>query len=162
MIKDTMTFYYFAFPIILLTLMIIFLDRKAIQSLFWFGMVWGAGGSFVFVVIFSNIFTLFKYKHIEPFTFFGLPVLLGLAWTPAILLFLHFLPNRKTGYPYYAYITAFSLLSAVNDELFYKLGLLEYIHWHAFFRFIISLPYFYWMAIHYEYLKEKGVFEAVG
>lgn len=161
LIKDPLTLYYFAFPLSLLILMVIFLNRKEIKSLFWFGLIWGTGVTTLIIFIISNIFNLVKYQHVYPFTIFNLPLFFDLAWTPAILIFLHFLPQKKLGYAYHSYIIVFCLLNAVNDEVFHQIGLLKYIHWNPFYRLLISLPYFYWVAVHYTNLKSKGTFEAI-
>lgn len=159
MIKDPLILYYFAFPLFLLVLMVAFLDRKEIKSLFWFGLIWGSVLTTIIIFIIADIFNLVKYQHVKPFTILGLPLLFDLAWTPAVLLFLHFLPKKKPRYAYYSYIIVFCLINAANDEVFHQIGLLEYIHWSPLYRFLISLPYFYWLAIHYINLKSKGIFE---
>lgn len=160
MIKDPFTIYYFAFPLGLLLLTIIFLNRREIKSLFWFGLIWGSGFTTIIIFIIADVFNLLKYRHVYPFTVFNLPLLFDLAWTPAILLFLHFLPKKRLGYAYHSYIIVFCLLNAINDEVFHQIELLEYIHWNPIYRFLISIPYFYWLAIHYTDLKSKGAFEA--
>lgn len=157
-LKDPLILYYFAFPIILLGLTIIFLNRKTIKSLFWFGLIWGSGLTTIIIFIADNLLNFVKYRHADPFTFFHLPVFFNFGWTPAVMLFLHFLPDKKTGYGYYAYIVMFSIISAINDDLFHQVGLLEYIHWNAFIRFLISLPYFYFLAVHFLHLSSKGFF----
>ena len=162
MIKDPLTLYYFAFPLGLLILMVIFLNRKEIKSLFWFGLIWGSVLSTIIIFIVADVFNLVKYQHVYPFTILNLPLLFDLAWTPAVVVFLHFLPKKKLGYPYYAYILFFCLLNAANDEVFHQIGLLKYIHWSPFYRFLISLPYFYWLAVHYTNLESKGAFEKIG
>ncbi len=158
MIKDPLTLYYFAFPLALLILMIAFLDRKQIKSLFWFGLLWGSVLTTLIIYIADDILNLVKYQHAYPFTIMRLPLLFDLAWTPAIIMFIRFLPNRKIRYPYYTYILTFALINAANDEVFHQIGLLKYIHWSPIVRFLISLPYFYGVALHYEHLEKKGVF----
>ncbi|HEX3047999.1 MAG TPA: hypothetical protein VHY08_24820 [Bacillota bacterium] len=159
LIKDPLTIYYFAFPLCLLILTIVFLNRKEIKSLFWFGLIWGTVLTTIIIFILDNILNLVKYQHVYPFTIMNLPLFFDLAWTPAIMMFVHFMPDKKTGYPYYAYMIFFCLINAANDEVFHQIGLLKYIHWNPFFRFLISLPYFYWIAIHFQSLKAKGVFK---
>jgi hypothetical protein len=161
LIKDPLSLYYFLFPLGLLVLLVIFLNRKEIKSLFWFGIIWGSALTTFIIFILDNILGLVKYQHIYPFSVSGLPLLLDLAWTPAIMMFIHFLPDKRTGYAYYAYLLIFALMNAANDEVFHQIGLLEYIHWSPISRFLISLPYFYWLAIHYDNLKSKGVFGEV-
>lgn len=160
--KDPLTLYYFAFPLTLLILLVFFLNRKEIKSLFWFGLIWGSVLTTVIILILGNVFHLVEYQHVYPFAILKLPLLFDLAWTPAVMMFVHFLPNPKTGYAYYIYIVVFALITAANDEVFHQIGLLTYIHWSPFVRFLISLPYFYWVAIHFTDLKSKGVFEEVG
>jgi len=159
LLTDPLVLYYFAFPLGLLLLLVIFLNRKEIKSLFWFGIIWGTILTTIIIFILSNIFHLLTYQHVYPFTIFNLPLFLDLAWAPAIIIFIHFLPDKKVGYAYYTYIVFFALLNGANDEVFHQIGLLKYIHWNPFFRFLISLPYFYWLAVHYQSLKFKGVFE---
>lgn len=161
MIKDPLALYYIAFPLGLLILMVVFLNRKEIKSLFWFGLIWGTGLTTIIVFIIEDLLNLIKYQHGYLFIILSLPLFFDLAWTPAIMMFLHFLPNPKIKYAYYTYIILFALLNAVNDEFFHQIGLLEYNHWSPFFRFLISLPYFYWLAVHYINLRSKGVFEEV-
>lgn len=158
LLKDPLVLYYIAFPLGLLILMVVFLDRRQIRSLFWFGLIWGSLLTTLLLFIFDDVFNLVKYQHARPFTIFGLPLLFDLAWTPAIIMFVHFLPDRKIRYAFYTYILLFCILNASNDEVFHQIGLLKYVHWSPIVRFLISLPYFYWVAIHYLNLKAKGVF----
>lgn len=162
MLKDPLVLYYFAFPLILLGLSIVFLNRKEIKSLFWFAIIWGSVLTTLIIFIADNLFKLVKYEHVYPFSILKLPLLFDLAWTPAILIFLHFLPGvQAPKYAYHTYIIVFALINAANDEVFHKIGLLTYVHWSPFIRLLISLPYFYWLAIHYTDLKAKGVFEEI-
>jgi len=107
LIKDPLTIYYFAFPLGLLLLTVIFLNRKEIKSLFWFGLIWGSGLTTIIIFIIADVLNLLKYHHVYPFTAFNLPLLFDFAWTPAILLFLHFLPKKRLRYAYHSYIIAF-------------------------------------------------------
>lgn len=161
MIKDPLALYYIGFPLGLLVLMIVFLTRKEIKSLFWFCLIWGTGLTTVIVFILEDILGLIKYQHGYPFIILNLPLFFDLAWTPATMIFLHFLPRPNIKYAYYTYIILFALLSALNDDFFHQVGLLKYIHWSPIVRFLLSLPYFYWLTVHYLKLKSQGVFEGV-
>lgn len=159
MIKDPFVLYYFAFPLILLLMMVTFLNRKEIKTHFWFGLIWGTVVTTLIIFMVDHVLNLVKYRHVYPFTILNLPFLFDLAWTPAILLFLHFLPRKEVRYAYHAYLITFCLINAANDEIFHQIGLLDYIHWNPFCRFLISVPYFYWLAIHYSRLAAKGAFK---
>ena len=158
LLKDPLVLYYFAFPILLLGLAIIVLDRKKFKSLFWFGLIWGSVLTTIIIFICDNLLNLVKYRHADPFTFFHLPVFFNFGWTPAIMMFLYFLPPKKPMYAFHIYILTFCIVNSINDELFHQIGLLEYIHWSALVRFLISLPYFYFVAFHYLNMKSQGFF----
>jgi hypothetical protein len=162
LVNEPLILYNFAFPMGLIILMVVFLNRKEIQSLFWFGLIWGTGLTTAIIFLIDDVFKLVSYQHIYPFSIAKLPLLFDLAWTPAIIMFLHFLPKKKTGYAYYFYIIIFCLINAANDEVFHQIGLLRYIHWNPFYRFLISVPYFYWLAVHYADLESRGVFKEDG
>jgi hypothetical protein len=142
--------------------MVVFLNRKEIQSLFWFGLIWGSGFTTLIIFLVDNVLNLVKYQHAYPFTIAKLPLFFDLAWTPAVIIYLHFLPRKKLGYAYHSYIITFCLFNAANDEVFHQIGLLKYVHWNPFYRFLISLPYFYWLATHYRKLESQGVFKEDG
>ncbi len=152
--------YYPLFTFLMLFLTIIFVPKDKIKTLFWLSFIWGFLGSIFYVFIFSELFYLLKWQHAYPFSFYGTPVWLNVAWLLSIMLYLYFLPIQKEWYYFASYLFGFSLASAILDKIFNQIGLLQYIHWNPFFRFIIALGWFYGAAYHHNCLKEKGKLES--
>lgn len=141
-------FYYIGFALLMGGLALIVIPRKTIRHLFGFSLVWGYLGSLFFIIVFGGgLFKLFYWRFSEPFTFFQSPFLLNLAWVPAIMIYIYFLPKIK--HLHLLFLFSFALVSAGLDEMFHRMGLLEYIHWHPFWRFIIAVVWLLGATIHY-------------
>ncbi len=149
-------FYYPSLAFLLWALVLSFIPKTEIRRLFWISFLWGYLGSKIFVIIFSNFFNLFRWNHSIPFEFLGAPHWLVLGWTFALMLYFYFLPKTKERYAFPTYLFAFALSSAALDRIFNHAGLLEYLHWNPFYRFIIALVWLYGAARHYKYLVDMG------
>lgn len=152
-------YYYPALAFLLLILVVLFIPKAEFKKLFWLSFLWGYLGSKVFVFILSELFKLFIWKKAMPFVFLGVPHWLVLGWALSMMLYLYFLPKSKEWYAFPAYLFCFSLASAALDQIFHNTGLLEYIHWNPFCRFLVALPWFYGASRHYRYLVSKGRLE---
>lgn len=152
--------YYPVFTFLMLFLTIIFIPKHKFKALFWISFIWGFLFSIFFVFIFSGMLNLLKWQHTMPFAFYGSPVWLNVAWLLSIMLYLYFLPAQKEWYFFTSYLLGFAFASAVLDTIFNQIGLLEYIHWNPFYRFIVALFWFYGAAYHHNYLKGKGKIES--
>lgn len=149
-------FYYPALPFLLWGLVLSFIPKAEIRRLFWLSFLWGYLGSKTFAVILTTLFHLVRWKHAMPFQFLGVPHWLVLGWAFALMLYFYFLPKTKEWYAFPTYLFAFALASAALDRIFNQAGLLEYIHWNPFYRFILALAWFYGAARHYNYLVDRG------
>lgn len=148
--------YYPALAFLLWALVLSFIPKEQIHRLFWLSFLWGYLGSKAFAVIIGNLLHLYRWKHAMPFEFLGAPHWLVLGWAFSLMLYFYFLPKTKEWYAFPAYLFAFSLASAALDRIFNQAGLLEYIHWNPFYRFLLAFAWFYGAAKHYRYLVEKG------
>ncbi len=155
MLPLPLNLYYPSFALIMLLLLVFFMDRREIKETLWFGLLWGPVVTFTIFNSLGVIFHLYRYLHAAPFIFWGYPFWTGLAWASAVMLFIHFWPNRPEWYYSLIYIASFAMLSAAIDEVFQKLNLLQYIHWNWFFRFIISFIWFFSASIHWRRLSLK-------
>ncbi|NLW55249.1 MAG: hypothetical protein GX050_01280 [Firmicutes bacterium] len=82
-----------------------------------------------------------------------MPLWIPLAWSPAIILFLYFYPNRKEWY-YNLFYIAFFAGAGVGIGLFFaQAGLIIEIHWNELYRFLIQFFWFYGALKHYQYLE---------
>lgn len=149
-------YYYPALALFLLLLVALFIPKEESKKLFWISFLWGYLGSKIFVIVFGGLLRLFKWKQAMPFEFLGAPHWLVLGWGLAMMLYFYFLPKSKEWYAFPVYLIIFSLTSAALDSIFHNAGLLEYIHWNSFCRFIVALVWFYGAARHYVFLVSRG------
>ncbi len=141
--------HYFGFGLMMFLFMVILVPREGIRRLFGISFVWGYLGSFIFIVTFSGLLNLFKWQE-TPFTFIGSPVILNLAWAPAILIYLYFMP--KTKHLFWLYVLTFSLVSAGLDAVFNQLGTLQYNFWGPPARFVVAVAWLLGATFHFNYL----------
>lgn len=149
-------FYYPALAFVLWGLVLSLIPKADIKKLFWLSLVWGYLGTKIFIIFFSVLLNLFQWKHTMPFVFLGTPHWLALGWIFAMMLFLYFLPKTSQWYVLALYIFTFSLASAALDTIFHQAGLLEYIHWSPWCRFLIAGIWFFGSYRHHDYLVERG------
>ncbi|HBE77142.1 MAG TPA: hypothetical protein DDW65_05090 [Firmicutes bacterium] len=149
-------YYYPALALLLLGLVVLFVPRAEFRKLFWLAFLWGYVGSKIFIVIISDFFHLIKWKHAMPFEFLGAPHWLVFGWGLSMMIYFSCLPKSKVWYAFPTYLFIFALASAALDKIFNNLGLLEYVHWNPFYRFILAAIWFYGAAWHYNYLESKG------
>lgn len=146
--------YYVGFSSLMAALAIILIPRKAIHKIFGFSLVWGYLGSLFFVKTFDQGLNLFHWEAANPFIFFKSPFLLNLAWVPAIMIYLYFIPKPK--HLFYLYVFSFCLVSAGLDEVFNRIGVLTYIFWNPFLRFLVAFLWLYGATWH---AQKIGIFE---
>ncbi len=149
-------YYYPALAFVLLALVVLFVPKEEYKKLFWISFLWGYLGSKIFVLVFGELIQLFKWKQAMPFEFLGAPHWLVLGWGLALILFFYFIPKSEEWYAFPVYLLIFSISSAALDKIFHNAGLLEYIHWNPFYRFVVALIWFYGAARHYDYLVSRG------
>ncbi|MCR3923003.1 MAG: hypothetical protein NUK65_10900, partial [Firmicutes bacterium] len=146
--------YYFTFTFLMALFMIILIPREDIKRLFGISFVWGYFGSLVFVITLGRLMSLFSWQE-TAFTFLNSPFLLNLAWVPALMLYLYFLPKEKV--LFWLYLLTFALVSAGLDSIFNQLGTLQYISWNPFARFIVAIVWLLSTTLHFKYLSKKKI-----
>ena len=144
------------FGLFLLLLLVIFVPRERYKELFWFGLVWGFLFSTAATFLISEVFHLFHYERVKPFILFGAPLWLTFAWIPAVMLYLHFLPEGGEWYVFPLYLVGFAVAGMEIDGVLNRGGLLLYDHWTPFYRFLLSLIWFYLVALHYRHWRKKN------
>ncbi|HEY8464058.1 MAG TPA: hypothetical protein VIM29_08595 [Bacillota bacterium] len=128
------------------------IPRKTIRKLFGYSLVWGYLGSIVFIKIFDHgLLNFFHWVEADPLVFIESPFLINLAWVPAIMIYLYFIPKPR--HLFYLYFLSVCLVSAGLDEIFHQLGLLRYIFWNPFARFIVAVIWLYGATWHAEKIK---------
>jgi hypothetical protein len=141
---------YIVFALLMYITMVILVPREKIRKLFWFSLLWGPTVDISLVWIFSALH-LYKYQYLKPFDFLGAPIWNALAWIPAIVLFLYFLPDRKERYVIWLYIATFSMVGVFVGAYYTEFGLVQDIHFHYVLRFPVW--YLWFLAVLWHYRK---------
>lgn len=146
---------YIIFAGLMFLLLITFVPRRRIQKLFWFSLLWGPMVNILMVWTFQAL-NLYHYEYLKPFEFLGTPIFNSLAWSPAIILFIHFLPERTERYVVPLYIALYSMLGTLIGAYFTEFGLVEEVHFH----YVLRLPIWYlWFSAtlwhYYKLFKPK-------
>jgi hypothetical protein len=144
--------YYISFALIMFFIMILFVPKTDIRRLFWFGLLWGSVTDFVFETVYVWL-NILRYEHTKPFNIGGLSVWTILAWTPASIMFIYFLPKQKEKYTYWLYLISYSWLTSTVSVILSNLGLLKFIHWSPVHWFIAAIVILYVSTKHYESLR---------
>lgn len=79
-----------------------------------------------------------------------------LAWSPALILFIYFYPDRKEWY-YQAFNIMFFSMMGVGIGLFFtQVGLIKGVHWNEFPRFPVHFIWFGGAVKYYQYLESTA------
>jgi len=148
-------YYYLIFAFGLLFLVLAFIPKTGIQKLFWFGLVWGSGSDFIVEHIYCFVH-LTKYQHMEPFNVGLLPLWTVLAWTPAIMLFVYTLPQRKEKYLTWIYILMWCIAVTCVAVILKQLDILVFVHGGPWIWFIGGFVFLNLQAKHYRYLQASS------
>ncbi len=146
--------YYFALAFLMVFFMLALVPAPDRRELFGLSLLWGFGGNLIFVAVFGGLLNLFHWQE-TPFTFLGSPFVLNLAWSPAIMIYLYFKPEKKS--LFWLYLVSFSLVSAGLDAVFNQLGSLVYIAWHPAARFAVAVVWLLAANIHFNYLAKNKI-----
>ena len=146
--------YYLAYALTMFIVMLALVPRKEIKSLFWFSIIWGICVDLLLILLFRFL-NLYIYVNDMPFDFYGSPILLNLSWSPAIILFIYFMPKRPEWYIFPLYLIAFGMIGTFIGIFLHNVGLLEEIHWHELLRFPVITSWFYAAWRHYNVLMSE-------
>jgi hypothetical protein len=146
---------YSIFALLILALTLLLVPRSTIKILFWFSLLWGSSVDVLLILLFRYL-QLYHYLKLNPYDFFGAPMWLPLAWSPAIIIFIYFLPPNKEWYYSFFYIAAFSAIGMAIGMFFTQVGLLQEIHWNPLLRFPVQFLWVYGALRHHRYLESRG------
>ena len=144
--------YYPAFALTMFIFTLAFVPRKDIKTLFWFSLIWGSGVD-MFLILLFRLLNLYQYVNAMPFDFYGSPLFINLSWSPAIILFLYFLPKRPEWYVFPLYLFAFGIIGTTIGVFLNNAQLIKEIHWNELFRFPVIVLWFWASSWHYHILK---------
>lgn len=118
------------YPVYLLigfVLTLIFIPQKDYKEYLLYGIIVGALGDVIMVGLFQNLFHIMWFKNRGIFDVLGQNALSPLSWTVTVMLFLHFLPGRKTFR--YIYILTFSCASVAYGIVVRNANLYDFQAW---------------------------------
>lgn len=118
------------YPVYLLigfVLTLIFIPQKDYKEYLLYGIIVGALGDVIMVGLFQNLFHIMWFKNWGIFDVLGQNALSPLSWTVTVMLFLRFLPGRKTFR--YIYILTFSCASLAYGIVVRNANLYDFQAW---------------------------------
>lgn len=130
----------------------ILVDRERYRKLFIYGLI----GGFLAASIVIGLMRAtggFHYRFMGPLHYKGIPILIPVAWIPAFVLFLHFLP-RLNSWEYWLYLIAWVAMSAMIEESLELVGLFVKGWFSEPMRIVLSLIWFY--VISQWYVRREG------
>ena len=118
--------------------------------------------SFGMMYLYVNVFHWWKFNYTGTFSVAGVPLLSSLSWTPAVIIYTHFLSRLKKKWQFYGYILGASVATAFSVQILVIMNYVEFIKWNIFYTFVMALVLFsglnYYLS-HITLLKrEEGVF----
>ncbi|HYH03010.1 MAG TPA: hypothetical protein VEC37_07920 [Bacillota bacterium] len=154
-LNEPYLYYYLTFALIMLFFSLVFIPKRKIQKLFWFGMLWGSILDFIVEHIYV-FFHLTKYQYMEPFNIGALPLWTVLAWTPAIMLFIYLFPQHKAAYLYWVYLTMWSTFITFVAVILNHLRLLIFINGGPWIWFVGGFIFLHLMSKYHQNLEASS------
>ena len=118
------------YPVYLLigfVLTLIFIPQKDYKEYLLYGIIVGALGDVIMVGLFQNLFHIMWFKNMGIFDVLRQNALSPLSWTVTVMLFLRFLPGRRTFC--YIYILPFSCASVAYGIVVRNANLYDFQAW---------------------------------
>ncbi|TCL32443.1 hypothetical protein EV210_1218 [Anaerospora hongkongensis] len=118
------------YPVYLLigfVLTLIFIPQKDYKEYLLYGIIVGALGDVIMVGLFQNLFHIMWFKNMGIFDVLRQNALSPLSWTVTVMLFLRFLPGRRTFC--YIYILTFSCASVAYGIVVRNANLYDFQAW---------------------------------
>lgn len=148
------------FSFIVLGITLILVPRTHVRRLFLVSLLWGVLFSWVMTWLLIRL-GFFRFEYSAPFVLAGVPIWKAFGWSPSTMLFLYFKPPLKRALLFAGYVITFSLISAMVDATFHGLGLIAYLRWSPFARFLLSILWAVALTFYCEvYIRQKPVTDA--
>jgi hypothetical protein len=140
----------FALSMLVFTYLVV--PKEEFNRFFPTALVWGG----IITILINSSMYFFKvivYPFEGPFSLFGTPFWLVLAWPMSAILYLYFKPRGLL--PYLLYLFAFCIISVGIDTFLHNLKVLVHVSWYPFFRFPMSIVFFEGSRIFYDKVMSK-------
>ncbi len=131
-------FWLFLF-VMLSLIMVLTVPESRIWKILPFGLVSGFVLSFGLMYLYVNVFHWWRFNYPGVFSLAGVPLLASLSWTPAVIIYTHFLSWLKKKWLFYGYVAGAALLTALFVQWLVAVNYLEFIRWNFFYTVIMAL-----------------------
>lgn len=136
------------------TLLII--PKKRYKHFFLYGLIFGALGDTISVLIFSKVFHLFQYRNMGLFNVFNIFSLwTPITWLFVFMLFFYFMPVRKIFL--FPYLLAFIALNFAVGPVMEALGLMQAKHGVIYWFFEFGTFSLWFSIAAWVYLKNREI-----
>lgn len=125
--KTTTILFYPSFLVMTFILTLIFIPRKDYKSYLIYGFLVGGLGDILVVGLFQNILHVVWFKNQGIFNVYEMNALSPPSWTVTVMIFLYFLPGRRTFL--YPYIIAWAGCSVAFGLIVHNSGLFDFLPW---------------------------------
>lgn len=139
--------FYPVYLLIAFVLTLIFVPQKDYKEYLIYGVMVGALGDVIMVGLVQNVFHIMWFKNMGIFDVLGQHALSPLSWLVTVMLFLRFLPSRKTFL--YIYILTFSCASVAYGIVVRNANLYDFLAWFypipAYLIFVLWWSFAAWI-----------------
>ncbi len=142
--------FYPVYLIIAFGLSLIYIPRRDYKEYLSYGLLVGGLGDMVMVGLFQNLLHIIRFKNAGIFNVLGQNFLSPPCWTFTVMLFLHFLPRRRSFR--YLYIVTFGCFSVGYGLMVHNAGLFDFRPgYYPVFSYLTFL--FWWSFTTWLFLK---------
>jgi hypothetical protein len=132
---------------------LITIPKNDFREYYIYGILLGGLGDIVIVGLYQNLLNIIWFKNAGIFNVLGQNLLSPPSWALTVMIFLRFLPQRKTFQ--YFYVLTFALFSVGFGYLVHNIGLFDFKPWfYPFFAYLSFLAW--WSIITFVFIKTSS------
>ncbi|MDQ7092010.1 hypothetical protein REC12_00175 [Desulfosporosinus sp. PR] len=144
------TFFYPTYILVAFIVVVITIPKKDFKEYFIYAMIFGGLGDIVTVGLFQNLFHIIWFKNAGIFNVLGQNLLSPPSWILTVMIFLHFLPARRSFLC--VYVLGFAAFSVAYGYLVHNVDLFDFRPWfYPYFAYVTFLAW--WSVITWTFIK---------
>ncbi len=121
---------------------IIAVPRNQIIRLLPVGFFGGFGQAILILGLLVPVLGWWRFNYTDFFSVAGIPLFIALAWLPVVIIYAYYLNRVKNREGLIAYITGFSLSTALYVHWLIRAGFLVFVNWNSLFTFLVAIILF--------------------
>jgi hypothetical protein len=144
------TLFYPSFLLTLFIIVLLLIPKELFKEYFIYGVLIGGLGDIIVVGLFQNLFHIIQFTNVGLFNVLGMNILSPPCWILMVMLFLRFLPRKRSFL--IIYNIAFASFSVGFGYIVYNANLFTFRPWfYPFFSFITFLGW--WVFATFLFLR---------